>query len=110
LKLEEISRINDKVGDVHILSQSLDYDTRDACFIDDGENLIFSEDGQWHSEILDKIESEIFGSGDIYDGCAFIDIYERMDKKKVLEDLIKADRFKKIYYYDFVGGTITRCR
>jgi len=129
----ELAELDDEVGDEFENFVRRDYDNRDAAFIDiDGEILV-SEEGETHAQLVNKyLESidkekldntfnrprdsvmsefaENFGFGMIQDGVWFIDdniYFGNMNSSEIVEDIKKSEyKPKKIYISD--DGYLTR--
>ena len=56
--LDEVAESDDKVGDVFSLSDLIDYDTRDSAFIYIDGKIIESDNGETHSQLLQRYLEE----------------------------------------------------
>ena len=129
----ELAKLDDEIGDEFENLVRRDYDNRDAAFIDiDGEILV-SDKGETHAELVNKyLESldkeklnntfnrprdyvmsefaKIFGFGMIQDDVWFIDdnvYFGNMNSDEIVEDIKKSEyKPKKIYISD--NGYLTR--
>lgn len=122
----ELKNLNDSVGDQHSLSDIIDFDNRDAAFIDlDGEILV-SDNGMSHAQLVNKyleehneykklydenarptnseMESNCytdrFAFGHIINNVWIIDTHSisQMDVDEVIEDIKKScNTYSKLY-------------
>lgn len=130
---QKISDLDDSIGDVTILSDRLDYDTRDYAFVDIDGTVLISDEGNSHAQIIqkyldeqsgekleeewgrplmkemDNFSNQYYAFGHILDDNIFIETYtlDGTSVDKIISDLESSGiNYKKIYEYS--GDEILR--
>jgi hypothetical protein len=129
---QKISDLDDSIGDVTILSDRLDYDTRDSAFVDIDGKILIGNKGNSHAQIIqdyldesgNKLENEwerpfmdemdnfsdkYYAFGHILDNNIFIETYT-LDNTSI-DTIISDIKNSKIDYnkiYEYARDEITR--
>ncbi len=130
---EKISNLDDEIGDTTILTDRLDYDTRDYAFVDIDGTVLTGDEGNSHAQIIqkyldeqsgekleeewgrplmkemDNFSNQYYAFGHILDDNIFIETYtlDGTSIDKIISDLKSSGiNYNKIYEYD--GDEILR--
>ena len=52
IDLDEVSDIDDSIGDIYELNEKLDYDTRESAFVDIDGTILISDKGKSHAQLI----------------------------------------------------------
>jgi len=129
---QKISDLDDSIGDVIILSDRLDYDTRDSAFVDIDGKILIGNKGNSHAQIIqdyldesgNKLENEwerpfmeemdnfsdkYYAFGHILDNNIFIETYtlENASIDTIISD-IKNSKIDYDKIYEYAKDEITR--
>ena len=122
---QKISDLDDSIGDVTILSDRLDYDTRDSAFVDIDGKILIGNKGNSHAQIIqdyldesgNKLENEwerpfmdemdnfsdkYYAFGHILDNNIFIETYtlDNTSIDTIISDIKNSEiDYNKIYEY-----------
>jgi hypothetical protein len=122
---QKISDLDDSIGDVTILSDRLDYDTRDSAFVDIDGKILIGNKGNSHAQIIqdyldefgNKLENEwerpfmdemdnfsdkYYAFGHILDNNIFIETYtlDNTSINTIISDIKNSEiDYDKIYEY-----------
>lgn len=126
IETQKISDLDDSIGDVTILSDRLDYDTRDYAFVDIDGTVLISDKGNSHAQIIqkyldeqsgekledewrrplmkemDNFSNQYYAFGHILDDNIFIETYtlDGTSIDKIISDLESSGiNYNKIYEY-----------
>lgn len=124
--IENIPEENDSIGDTFELKNRLDYNNRDFAFVDIDGNILVSDKGKTHAQLLqnyldeasdyklkdgwkrpdieeidEALQPKYCAFGHILDDCIFIETYTGVSCETILSDIKKSDiSYDKIYKYN----------